>query len=178
MEIRLYKNFSEDRQVNKDIQNEIILNGTLVDENVDVMNPVITIELNTEYLLYNYAYIPAFKRYYFFATPPSIVNNGLFQIYLHVDVLMSFKGTPEASYSDGFLGNSGFVETTASYGNFYLTDSNLPLQQNTKMTTIKHYDTIFSQTGETGSNLVTMIMNCTNVSAPIVVNPPTSETET
>lgn len=167
MEIKLYKNTSEDRQVNKELFDEIVLVGTIRDESVDVLNPVITVNADTAYLDYNYAYIPSFGRYYFFSAPPSLVRTGVFQLFLHVDVLMSFKGTPEASYSDGFLGNSGYVQTSMRYGNFYLVDGNLPIQQNTKLTNVQNFPTLFSK--RDGSSPYSFVINATNIGSGIVV---------
>lgn len=164
MEIKLYKNFSEVKEVNKELAEEITLTGSIRDDSIDVLNPVITVNADTAYLNYNYAYIPDFGRYYFFATPPAIIRTGVFQLFLHVDVLMSFKGTAENGYSDGFLGNSGFAEVTANYGNFYLTDPKLPLQQNTQITTHKVFDTLFSASSVSGVSPSTVVINATNVS--------------
>lgn len=166
MVIKLYKNFSERNVVHKTIENEIVLDGTLRDEKVNMINPVITVKNNTEYYQYNYAYIPDFKRYYFFDTPPSIIRTGVCQINLSVDVLMSFKGTEENEYNDGFLGNTGYVSDSTLYANFYLNDRNMPLQQNTKMSTHKVFESPFST--RNGSSVV---LNCTNLGG----SPPPSE---
>ena len=162
MEIRLYKNTSEDRQINKNLMDEIVLTGSIRDDSVDIMDPIITVNSNIAYIDYNYCYIPDFHRYYFFSAPPTIVRTGVFQLLLHVDVLMSFKGTPENGYSDGFLGNAGLVETTANYGNFYLMDPQLPLQQNSQITLHKNYDSPFSR-GSSSQYPSTIVINATNV---------------
>lgn len=170
MTIKLYKNISERNVVHKTIENEIVLDGTLRDEKVNMINPVITVQNNTEYYQYNYAYIPDFKRYYFFDTPPSIIRTGVCQLNLSVDVLMSFKGTEENGYSDGFLGNTGYVSDSTLYANFYLNDRNMPLQQNTKMSTHKVFESPFSQ-----RTRATMVLNCTNLAGS---PPPSAVTET
>lgn len=171
MIIKLYKNTSENRQVDKVLVDEIELTGSIRDDNVDLLDPVITVKADEKYLLYNYAYIPDFERYYFFSAPPSLLRTGVYQIFLHVDVLMSFKGTAENDYSDGFLGNNGYVTTSMRYGNFYLYDSNLPIQQNTKLTNIQNFRTIFSN-----EDAYCFVLNCTNIGSTIIPGEEPAET--
>ena len=168
MIIELYKNTSEKNVVHKTLEVGITLEGTIRDDAVDIMNPVITVNNDTNYFLYNYAYIPEFKRYYFFAEPPRVIRTGVCQLILTVDVLMSFKGTEANGYSDGFLGNTGYVISSTNYANFYLNDGNMPVQQNTKMTTHKVFLSPFST--KTGGS---MVLNCTNLGG----SPPPAATE-
>lgn len=145
MTIILYKNTSEDNQINKTLVEDITLEGTLRDD-TSIQDPVIVFNLGKEVFNYNYAYIPEFNRYYFIENIRTVRTN-LTQISMHVDVLMSFK--------DEFLQNEGYIDTSLSYGNFYLNDPNLPVQQNTKITTRINYNSGFGG--------YSIIMNCLNI---------------
>lgn len=91
MEITLYTNESEKNKLEKTITNSILLEGNLRDES-SIINPIILISSNKEDIpyMYNYAYIPAFGRYYFITDIES-VRTGLWRVSMHVDVLMSYK---------------------------------------------------------------------------------------
>lgn len=64
------------------------IRGTLRDE-CSVSNPVITIEYAT-FPTFNYCYIPTFSRYYYIDNI-IVLRNGVYELYLRCDVLMSFK---------------------------------------------------------------------------------------
>ena len=88
MEIKFYKNKSEKNKIGKVLQNELSLNGNLREES-SIINPTILVE-HSNLTVYNYAYIPEFKRYYFISEMTS-VRNGLWRVSLSVDVLESYK---------------------------------------------------------------------------------------
>ena len=88
MEIKFYKNKSEKNKIGKDLHNELSLNGNLREES-SIINPTILVE-HSNLTVYNYAYIPEFKRYYFISEMTS-VRNGLWRVSLSVDVLESYK---------------------------------------------------------------------------------------
>lgn len=88
MELRLYKNISEQNKINKTLKNELVLTGTLR-ETTSVIKPSITIELSNP-TTYNYVYIPQFKRYYYINNIISQRHN-IWTLELNVDVLMSYK---------------------------------------------------------------------------------------
>ena len=160
MTVIFYKNTSDNNDVHKKLVAPIETEaGVLRDEDVNVFEPIITVKANDKLFQYNYCYIPAFSRYYFFKEPITIHSKGLYMVNLHADVLMNFQGTPANGYSDGWLGNAGYVDTSKNYGNFYLHDNSMPVQQNTKITTHKIYNTPFS------GNASSIVMNCLNVSA-------------
>lgn len=88
MEIGLYNNYSEKNVIEKSIGSLLPLNGNLKDES-SITDPVILIEIDTP-VSYNYCYIHSFNRYYFIVDIINVRTN-LWELYLHVDVLMSFK---------------------------------------------------------------------------------------
>ena len=96
MEIRLYTGFEKRNNSTKKPDNNtayITLTGELK-EPCSVMNPVIAIKRLASDIVpyvYNYAYIPAFGRYYF-------IKNwawrlGLWEVEMSVDVLATYKNT-------------------------------------------------------------------------------------
>ena len=88
MDLILYVNDSEKNKLDKSLSSELKLTGSLREQS-SVVNPSIMIQ-TTNPSNYNYAYIPEFKRYYFITDMVS-VRTGLWEISMHVDVLMSFK---------------------------------------------------------------------------------------
>ena len=89
MEVVFYYNASDDRVINKVLVGGKTFIGEFV-EDVNVMQPVIRFE-DSEVLRYNYAYIPELQRYY---TVNSVTafRQGIWDVELSVDVLMSFRG--------------------------------------------------------------------------------------
>lgn len=153
MTIKLYKCGAENRQVDKSgfLESVAVLEGNLRQKNVSVINPSITIKYDSSIFGCNYAYIPEFNRYYYIEGFSNVVD-GVVDIVMHVDVLMSFK--------DEFLQNNGYVDTSLNYGNFYLSDENTPVQQNTELFTVKSFQGPFN-----GSSI---IMNCLNTAHQIL----------
>lgn len=91
MTIKLYKCLDRKNKLNKTLQNEKIITGSLKNK-VSVINPTIILkrETNFNFSDYNYCYIEEFNRYYFIQNI-NINNLSLFEIELKEDVLMSFK---------------------------------------------------------------------------------------
>lgn len=113
MNIRLCNNNSEKNRINKTITAGITLSGALRNSS-NVVTPTIIINIENP-TIYNYAYIPEFKRYYFITDYIS-VRTGIWQINLKSDVLMSFK--------DSILASRVLVNKSESNGNNYLSGSN------------------------------------------------------
>ena len=97
MVLVLYKNNSERNCVIKVLTNELTLNGSLRHE-TSVKTPVITIAGDDSIISYNYAFIVEFNRYYFI-TDIKAVRNGIWELSLLCDVLMSFKDDILTSYA-------------------------------------------------------------------------------
>lgn len=88
MTITLYNNASDNNVVHKTITQTAALTGTLKNE-TNVVNPVVIIQSATP-VVGNYAYIPAFGRYYY-VNEVKCIRNEIYEIKMHVDVLMSFN---------------------------------------------------------------------------------------
>ena len=113
MTIKLYNNLSDKLVVDKNItQNGSDVTGTLR-ENCSIIDPVIKMSaIGTSLLTSNYAYITEFGRYYYIT---NIVCVGdLFEVHMHVDVLMSFKGD--------IRNNSAVISRQEKAYNLYLQD--------------------------------------------------------
>lgn len=88
MNIKLYYTNSENNQLDKSLTLVYNLTGTLRNES-NIVRPIILIEADSLGNS-NYAYIPAFNRYYFITEITSI-RTGLWLLLLESDPLMSFK---------------------------------------------------------------------------------------
>ena len=91
MTIVFYNNYSEKNVINKTIDSltALTLTGELR-KSTSVKTPVIDVEYSESIIGYNYCYITEFARYYFITDIKSI-RNGLWEISMRVDVLMSFS---------------------------------------------------------------------------------------
>ena len=88
MQIKLYNTSSEKNRLSKVLTGEVNVTGYL-SEDTDLLNPAITVGYNTSLLSKNYCFIADFGRYYFI-TGFTIINQEIV-IFLHVDVLMTYK---------------------------------------------------------------------------------------
>lgn len=88
MELKLYNNSSDNRNIKKVLTEEYKIQGVLKDE-TSLIKPSIIIESATP-LRFNYAYISDFKRYYYINNIESVRKN-LWKLDMEVDPLMSFK---------------------------------------------------------------------------------------
>lgn len=90
MKIKLYKVYDRENKLNKTLNNELVLTGSLKTK-VSVCNPVIMLKSdNFNFSEYNYCYIEDFNRYYFIEDI-DINALTLFEMRLREDVLMSFN---------------------------------------------------------------------------------------
>lgn len=89
IELGLYQNSAKDNKLDKSANLLFIgrITGILREE-CSLTDPVFTIEYSK--INFNYIYIPLFNRYYYITDIVSI-KNTLWEISLHVDVLMSYK---------------------------------------------------------------------------------------
>lgn len=113
--IVLQENLSPSNKVVKSITDIATATGTLRDES-SIISPVITIEsaLESDILgRVNYAYIALWRRYYYI-TDMILDYTGLWNLHMHVDVLMSFK--------DEILAQKAIVARQERKYNMYLDD--------------------------------------------------------
>ena len=126
MIVKLYKTSSENEKVNKDLTDEISLDGNMR-ESSSILNFALNVEYN-DLSSYNYAYIEVFHRYYYI-TDITMVRTGLWRLSMRVDVLMTYK--------DQFLPLQAIVSRQESKYNMYLRDDNMKAYSNSRIVTKK-----------------------------------------
>lgn len=90
MQIILYRNESENRVYPKKLTEITTISGTLRAENVNVLEPSITIHAGPGAA--NYCYIREFNRYYYI-TSQTVSPTGLYTINCKTDVLQTWMKT-------------------------------------------------------------------------------------
>lgn len=127
MDVVFYYNQSDDRQINKILDPGETFVGSLRDE-VSIMNPVVRFDTDSV-LRYNYCYIPDFQRYYAI-TNVVAYREGLFDVSMDVDVLMSFRNhilklpcvvdkQTDAVNGDEYIDDSSLVTDNVMYSTVY-----------------------------------------------------------
>ena len=114
MTIKFYENLSDKNHVDKVItQVGTDITGTLRDD-CSIINPVLQLEnfSGLDLTRVNYAYIVEFGRYYYINN--ITLRNKLYEISMHVDVLMSYK--------DKIRSNTAVVSRQENNYNLYLQD--------------------------------------------------------
>lgn len=142
MQISLFTCTAENERVDKTsyISNRFVMDGALRNES-SVVDPVILIEkTNPSEFLYNYMYIPEFKRWYFINDYRSIRNN-LWELHAHVDVLYTWR----ASISE----MKAVIDKTqnGSDANLYMDDGSFVMDSR-KYNKVITFPTGLSQNGE------------------------------
>ena len=138
MEVQFFYKTSDNRVINKNIIPGETFEGQPVDE-IDAINPVIRFE-KEDVLRYNYAYIPSLQRYYNIVGR-TCFRDGVWDISMTVDVLMSFRGD---------ILNLAVVvdkQTMEKNGNEYIDDSSL-VAENVMFQTVYNFQNGFNSTGE------------------------------
>lgn len=88
MEVQFSYNRSDERQIFKELDTGITLEGYLREDS-SIINPVIMFKSDSV-MRYNFCYIPQWQRYYFVRDINSY-RNGVWIVTMECDVLMSFK---------------------------------------------------------------------------------------
>lgn len=97
MTLTLYTNTSANIALDKEIEQLIVLSGILREQS-SIIDPVILVEDIADYIPeLNYAYIAEFGRYYFI-TNIEVVREGLVRLYMHVDVLYTYREEIRANH--------------------------------------------------------------------------------
>lgn len=105
MNIQLYNYKNERNRLTKQLSSPVTITGSLTDDNVSIIDPTFKLSFNEDYLSYNYAYVPAFKRYYFIESMS--VDRQCIILQLHCDVLMSFNNDIQSSTATVIRTSSG-----------------------------------------------------------------------
>lgn len=88
MDVKFCRNKSEKNVIEKNLTEFATFECNLKGD-TSITDPTIIIEAENP-VTYNYCFIPQFNRYYFITDIISLRTN-IWEIYMHVDVLMSFK---------------------------------------------------------------------------------------
>ena len=101
-----------------------------------VLNPVLIIRTSDPVYNYNYLYIQEFGRYYFINDIKS-VNNNVWEISAHVDVLETYKAA--------ILSNEAVIRRQDKLFNLYLDDSDFHVLNYERVQTLKFPANAFSK---------------------------------
>lgn len=86
MKLEIYNNNSNSNVINKDITLINELDFNLKADN-SILQPILILK---NYIGGNYCYVDEFERYYFI-NDVRLLNGGLYELQLNVDVLMTYK---------------------------------------------------------------------------------------
>lgn len=100
--LELYKVTNQTNELNKTLQNPVVINGVFRSE-IDAIDVIVEIETNS--YDFNYVYIQSLGKYYFL-TNLIHVNAKIVRLELHCDVLMTYKQDIMASYGLVTQGNN------------------------------------------------------------------------
>lgn len=150
LDMNLYHNNAERNRVDKTnfLESVSTLNGYLRDK-TSITNPSIIIEMS-EFPTFNYVYLPKFNRYYYVTNILSIATN-LWQIDMHVDVLMSYK--------DKILLQSAIIERNEYEWDPYLIDSSLPVSKEPNITVEEVPQSIINTGQRADRNFILMVVS-------------------
>lgn len=93
--LELYKVTNQTNELNKTLNNAIVINGVFRSE-IDAMDIIVEIETND--YDFNYVHIQTLGKYYFLDNIIH-VNAKVIRLYLHCDVLMTYKTDILNSYA-------------------------------------------------------------------------------
>lgn len=113
MDIKLYHCSSDPRVVTKDISDMVSYNSATARDAFDVMGGSIIIATASDLSDYNYAYITDVGRYYYI-TDITVLRDGVWQLTLAVDVLMTYDTAIRALH--------GTVDRQTNVNNGYISD--------------------------------------------------------
>lgn len=125
MKLNLYTNSSDNSVVNKSLSNVKTYEINLKDA-CSVTTPTVLIATDDNLSSFNYARIETFSRYYYINDIKS-VRNGLWELSLKCDVLMSFKNQ--------FLNLDAVIERQENEWNLYLNDGAFKILQKDRLQT-------------------------------------------
>lgn len=108
MIMKMYNTSDSNNTINKTLANETEFNIKLKGD-TSITRPVVVLHSNS-IILFNYAYIPEFNRYYF-VDKIELFPNGIYNISLKVDVLESFKNDIKNS--------RGLISKQTNINNYY-----------------------------------------------------------
>lgn len=92
MQIELYRNTTPLNYVNQRALTAVATLAGHLKDACNVSDPDIEVVYNSAYVTANYAYIPAFGRYYYFRKAPTIDGHHMI-LHLHCDSLYTYRNS-------------------------------------------------------------------------------------
>ena len=128
MKIQFYNNHSGVNIINKNLEKVGEEINFTLKEDTNILNPVLKL---AGYTGGNYCYIPDFNRYYFIDNY-NLNNQGIYELFLSVDVLATYKNDLLAGKLLIKSDESGikYLDNKAEYNNLYTTEQFLLLRSN------------------------------------------------
>lgn len=111
--VDLYQNESPVEKIGKTLSNSHTISDVVLKRDTSILRPVLLINSAQDIYTYNYMYISEFGRYYFIDDIRS-VNNNIWEISAHVDVLETYKSQ--------ILANTAVIRRQSLKYNTYLND--------------------------------------------------------
>lgn len=124
----LYKNESPVEKIGKSLTGSHTISDVVLKRDTSVLRPVLLINSAQDIYTYNYMYIAEFSRYYFIDDIRS-VNNNMWEISAHVDVLETYKTQIKA--------NTAVIKRQQNKYNLYLDDPEFKTYNNEQIQTLK-----------------------------------------
>ena len=135
LSVTLYNSASPVEKIGKTLTAGGSYSCTLKDT-TSVLNPVLIIRTSDAVYNYNYLYIAEFQRYYFINDIKS-VNNNVWEISAHVDVLETYK--------TAILANNAVIKRQEKLYNLYLDDPEFHVLNYERIQTLKFPANAFSK---------------------------------
>ena len=110
--------------------------GYSLKDTTSILNPVLIIRTSDPVYNYNYLYIQEFNRYYFINDIKS-VNNNVWEISAHIDVLETYK--------TAILANEAVIRRQDKLFNLYLDDPEFHVLNYERVQTLKFPANAFSK---------------------------------
>lgn len=126
--VDLYQNASPVEKIGKNLTNSHTISDVLLKRDTSILRPVLLVNSVQDIHTYNYMYIAEFSRYYFIDDIRS-VNNNLWEISAHVDVLETYKAK--------ILANTAVIKRQQNKYNLYLDDPEFKTYNNEQIQTLK-----------------------------------------
>lgn len=120
----------------KNKTNQYIMVGT-IQQDIDLLNPVIIIDTSVDLTKYNYIYISCLERYYFCKV--SLLYGGRYEVTCNVDALSTFI--------DELVNIPCIIDKEQPHNDLYINDGTY-VQGNKNYTTITNYNNGFNDTAQ------------------------------
>lgn len=138
LSVQLCHNSSPAEKIGKTLDAGVTITGCTLKDSTSILKPVVRVRSSDSGIItYNYMYISELQRYYFIDDIVS-VNNNVWEISGHVDVLETFK--------NGILVQSAVIKRQEGKYNLFLDDPEFKTYNYEQIQTLKFPANTFSKT--------------------------------